>query len=256
MRTIGHRAQRTLANPAQVEGVGLITSSRVCVRFLPAPAYTGILFRRTDLASRPEYPALADRVTDTQRRTTLGPASEGLTLIEHVMSALAGLLRPVSGQVTVDGVPVRDRDHAVELRVVLIPAHNGLAPILTAAENVQVALLSAGASAAQARRSGAEALAAVGLQAQADQLVEELSGGQQQRAAIPRGLALRGNVIIADEVTSELDAANRENILRLLRAEAHRGAAVVFATHDAQAAAICDEEIHLVDGYAVTPTRL
>jgi putative ABC transport system ATP-binding protein len=157
--------------------------------------------------------------------------------------------------VSIDGLPLRDRDHAVEQRVVLIPQSNGLAPILTAGETVQIALLAAGATAAEARRISADALIALGLEGQADQLVEELSGGQQQRAAIARGLALHGSVIIADEITSELDAANRQNVLRMLRAEADRGAAVVFATHDPQAAAVCDEEIHLVDGYAVVPAR-
>ncbi|MFD0596070.1 ATP-binding cassette domain-containing protein [Catellatospora coxensis] len=107
--------------------------------------------------------------------------------------------------------------------------------------------------AADARRLTAEALERVGLANQGEQLVEELSGGQQQRTAIARGLALRGPVLLADEVTSELDAANRQTVLTLLRAEADRGAAVVFATHDPQAAAACDTELHLVDGHATAP---
>jgi putative ABC transport system ATP-binding protein len=167
--------------------------------------------------------------------------------------ALAGLLRPVEGQVTLDGTPLRDRDQAVTQGIILIPQHNGLAPTLTAAENVLVALVSAGVRAADARRFTAEALERVGLANQAEQLVEELSGGQQQRTAIARGLALRGPVLLADEVTSELDAANRQTVLTLLRAEADRGAAVVFATHDPQAAAACDTELHLVDGHATAP---
>lgn len=168
--------------------------------------------------------------------------------------ALAGLLRPVEGQVTVDGAGLGDREQALSAGIVLIPQHNGLAPTLTASENVLVALVSAGLRAADARRVTAEALAAVGLTNQAEQLVEELSGGQQQRTAIARGLAMRGNVLLADEVTSELDAANRQTVLALLRAEADRGAAVVLATHDPQAAAACDAELHLVDGHATAPT--
>jgi putative ABC transport system ATP-binding protein len=107
-----------------------------------------------------------------------------------------------------------------------------------------------GASPAEARRLTVESLDRLGLTGQADQLVEELSGGQQQRAAIARGLALRGDVLLADEVTSELDAQNRQRVLDLLRAEATRGAAVVFATHDPEAAAACDAELHLLDGRA------
>jgi len=164
--------------------------------------------------------------------------------------AMAGLLRPVHGAVTVDGVALRDRDHAVAQRVVLVPQDNGLATILTAGENVQVALVAAGAPPADARRITVDSLDRLGLSGQADQLVEELSGGQQQRTAIARGLALRGDVLLADEVTSELDAANRQRVLDLLREEASRGAAVVFATHDPEAAAVCDGELHLVDGLA------
>ncbi len=56
--------------------------------------------------------------------------------------------------------------------------------------------------------------------------------------------------MLADEVTSELDAANRQKVLELLRAEADRGATVVLATHDPEAAASCDRELHLADGVA------
>ncbi|HZN17246.1 MAG TPA: ATP-binding cassette domain-containing protein [Micromonosporaceae bacterium] len=164
--------------------------------------------------------------------------------------AMAGLLRPAQGSVTLDGMALRDRDHAAAQRVVLVPQDNGLATVLTASENIQVALCAAGAPAAESRRLVAQALERLGLAGQAEQLVEELSGGQQQRTAVARGLALRADVLLADEVTSELDAANRTRVLGLLREEAQRGAAVVLATHDPQAAAVCDAELHLVDGCA------
>ncbi|MBX6357315.1 MAG: ATP-binding cassette domain-containing protein [Micromonosporaceae bacterium] len=176
-----------------------------------------------------------------------GPSGAGKTTL---LSAMAGLLRPVRGTVAVDGTPLRDRDHAVSQRVVLVPQDNGLAAILTAEENLHVVLIAAGLPPVEARRVTAQALDRLGLSGQANQLVEELSGGQQQRTAIARGLALRGDVLLADEVTSELDAANRQRVLDLLREEAERGAAVVFATHDPEAAATCDAELHLVDGRA------
>ncbi|MFI1994384.1 ABC transporter ATP-binding protein [Actinoplanes sp. NPDC020271] len=176
-----------------------------------------------------------------------GTSGAGKTTL---LSAMAGLLAPRAGTVTVDGAPLGDRDAAVERGVVLIPQENGLAAILTAAENVSVAVIATGGSPADARRRTADSLAAVGLAGQAGQLIEELSGGQQQRAAIARGLALQGVVVLADEVTSELDAANRQRVLELLRAEAARGATVVLATHDPEAAAGCDRELHLADGVA------
>ena len=177
-----------------------------------------------------------------------GTSGAGKTTL---LSAMAGLLPPASGRVLIDGSPLGDRDHAVSLGVVLIPQDNGLAAILTAAENISVAVIATGGTPAEARRRTAEALDPLGLSGQANQLIEELSGGQQQRTAIARGLALRGDVLLADEVTSELDAANRERVIELLRAEATRGAAVVFATHDPEAAAACDRELHLADGSAL-----
>ena len=177
-----------------------------------------------------------------------GTSGAGKTTL---LSAMAGLLTPARGRVLVDGEQLADRDHAVKLGVVLIPQDNGIAAILTAAENISVAVIATGGTAAEARRRTAEALEPLGLSGQANQLIEELSGGQQQRTAIARGLALRGDVLLADEITSELDAANRQRVIELLRAEATRGAAVVFATHDPEAAAACDRELHLADGEAV-----
>ena len=176
-----------------------------------------------------------------------GTSGAGKTTL---LNAMAGLLPARTGEITVDGTGLAGRDHAVSLGVVLIPQDNGLAAILTAAENISVAVIATGGSPADARRRTADSLAALGLSAQANQLIEELSGGQQQRTALARGLALLGNVVLADEVTSELDAANRQRVLDLLRAEAARGAAVVFATHDPEAAAACDRELHLADGAA------
>ena len=174
-----------------------------------------------------------------------GPSGAGKTTL---LSAMAGLLPPAAGRVLIDGAPVGDRDHAVSLGVVLIPQDNGLAAILTAAENISVAMIAIGRTPAEARRGTADAIEQVGLTGHGDQLIEELSGGQQQRTAVARGLALRGDVLLADEVTSELDAASRQRVIDLLRAEATRGAAVVFATHDPEAAAACDRELHLLDG--------
>jgi putative ABC transport system ATP-binding protein len=176
-----------------------------------------------------------------------GPSGAGKTTLLWTM---AGILRPSAGKVTAAGEVLRNRDHAVARKVVLVPQDNGLAAILTAGENLQVALIAAGVTPPDARRLTAESLERLGLTPQTDQLVEELSGGQQQRTAIARGLALAGDVLLADEVTSELDAANRQRVLDLLHEEAARGAAVVFATHDPEAAAACDLELHLVDGQA------
>lgn len=90
MRVISYRHQRTLAAPAEVRGVGFISGAEVRAKFLPAPADAGIVFRRTDLPGFPAVPAKAANVTGTQRRTTIGPPP-GITLVEHLLAALAGL---------------------------------------------------------------------------------------------------------------------------------------------------------------------
>jgi UDP-3-O-acyl N-acetylglucosamine deacetylase len=91
VRVIGHRYQRTIAGAVGVPGVGLITGARVTARFLPAPPDSGLWFRRADLPGAPAIPARAASVSGTQRRTTLGPPETGVTLVEHVLAALAGL---------------------------------------------------------------------------------------------------------------------------------------------------------------------
>lgn len=197
-----------------------------------------------------DIPVLRDVTVRVEAGRTLavtGASGAGKTTL---LRALAGILRPVTGTVEVDGRPLLDRDDAVARSVVLIPQDLGLATILTAAENVQIVLLANGFLPEDARRAAAQCLEQVGLVTQAGQLIEELSGGQKQRTAIARGLALAGRVLLADEITSELDATNRNHVLDLLRLEAERGACVVLATHDLEAAAACDSELHLVDGFA------
>lgn len=209
-----------------------------------------VSLERVTVGHRPGEPVLRDvsvTVAPGQLMAVTGPSGAGKTTLLWTM---AGLLRPFEGTLSVAGEPLISRDQAVARRVVLVPQDNGLAAILTAAENVQVALIANGMAPPDARRVTAQWLSKLGLGGHVDQLVDELSGGQQQRTAIARGLALRGEVLLADEVTSELDAANRQLVLELLRAEAERGAVVVFATHDPEAAAACDAELHLVDGRA------
>lgn len=204
-----------------------------------------VLVDRVTLGYGQDPPVLREvslAVSPGQLVAVTGPAGAGKTTL---LGSIAGLLRPRGGQVLIGGVALRDHAHAVSQRVVLVPQGNRLTAVLTAFENVLVALVGAGIAPADARLTTAAALAKLGLSGQRDQLVEELSGGQQQRTAVARGLALRGDVLLADEVTSELDATSRQRVLELLRSEARRGAAVVLATHDPAAAAACDAELHL-----------
>jgi UDP-3-O-acyl N-acetylglucosamine deacetylase len=91
VRVIGYRPQRTLAATTEIAGVGFITGARVHVRFRPAPVDTGRVFRRSDQPLAAPVAARVECVTGTDRRTTLGPAAHGVTLVEHLLAALAGL---------------------------------------------------------------------------------------------------------------------------------------------------------------------
>jgi UDP-3-O-acyl N-acetylglucosamine deacetylase len=91
VRRLSYRHQRTVARPAEVRGVGFLTGADVTLRFRPAPPGAGVVFVRTDLGPAVTVPAQIDRVTGTQRRTTLGRPPAQVELVEHVLAALAGL---------------------------------------------------------------------------------------------------------------------------------------------------------------------
>jgi putative ABC transport system ATP-binding protein len=122
-----------------------------------------------------------------------------------------------------------------------------LLPSLTAVENVELPLLLAGTKNAGA--TARERLRWVGLADKAQSLPYQLSGGQMQRVAIARALAHDPEVLIADEPTGNLDNASGDIILKLLcRAAQECGAAVLIATHSAEAAAIADVRVRMGDG--------
>jgi UDP-3-O-acyl N-acetylglucosamine deacetylase len=91
VRRHSYRYQRTIARPVEVEGVGFLTGAFVRLRFEPAPPHSGVVFVRTDLRPPAQVPARIDRVSGTQRRTTLGYPPAQVGLVEHVLASLAGL---------------------------------------------------------------------------------------------------------------------------------------------------------------------
>ena len=181
-------------------------------------------------------------------------AGELIAVTGHSGAGKSSLLWAIAGAVAADGSVtlgedvVTDRAGAAALGIEVIPQGSALAVLLSARENVTLPLLARGIHPDEARERADAALAAVGLEESATHLAEELSGGQQQRVAVARGLALRGRVLLADEPTSELDHDNRELVLGLLRREAERGAIVLMATHDPEAAERADGEVRLDDG--------
>jgi putative ABC transport system ATP-binding protein len=170
-----------------------------------------------------------------------GPSGSGKT---SLLTLLAGLDTPSSGEVRIDGARLSGVAGPGQ-GVALVLQGYGLVSLLTAAENVEVALRAAGWAAPVAGAAAREALGQVGLGAHADQLVEELSGGQQQRTAVARALALRPKLLIADEPTAELDPGARALTLTRLFEVASGDGALVLATHDPEVAERCDRVLDL-----------
>jgi putative ABC transport system ATP-binding protein len=191
------------------------------------------------------------RVPGGRMLAVTGPSGAGKS---SLLWALACALRPavadVTGTVEVDGRTLADRDDAAKAGVVLVPQRNGLSATLSAEESILVPLLALGVPAREASGRVAAQLDRVGLSEFGRHLVDQLSGGQQQRVALARAFALQPRVLLADESTSDLDAGNRELMITALREEAARGAAVVLATHDPEAAARTDAVLALDEGAA------
>jgi putative ABC transport system ATP-binding protein len=163
---------------------------------------------------------------------------------------------PTSGQVRIDGrVTSALADDALTLlrrdRIGTIFQFFNLLPALTVEANVALPLVLQRVGAAEIARRTRAALDEVGLADKARAYPAQISGGQLQRAAIARAIVHRPAVLLADEPTGNLDSHNGENVLRLLRALADGGQAILMATHSAEAAAVCNRTIHLVDGRIV-----
>jgi len=155
-----------------------------------------------------------------------------------LLNLLGGLDRATEGTVQLDGT---DLGALRETQLTRLRARAigfvfqtfNLVPTLSAAENVEAALIPVGTGLAERRRRVAAALESVGLGDRARHLPSELSGGQQQRVAIARALVKEPTVLLADEPTGNLDEDTRDEIIALLeRLWRERGLTLVLVTHD------------------------
>ena len=171
-----------------------------------------------------------------------GPSGSGKS---SLLALLAGLERPDGGSVTRS---VEHRGEGVPPGYGLILQGYGLVSVLTAAENVEVVLQGQRMDRNELRDKAEDVLAAVGLSEVTDHLVEQLSGGQQQRVAIARALVTSPAVLLADELTAELDHASRGRVLDRVFGLAETGSTVVLCTHDPELAAACHRQLQLTNG--------
>jgi putative ABC transport system ATP-binding protein len=177
-----------------------------------------------------------------------GPSGSGKTTL---LSIAGGLVEPTTGTASYGGRPMWQGTGDPRPEVAFVLQVYGLVPILSARENVSIALRARGVAPREADERAEAALARFHISDLGDRQVEELSGGQMQRVACARGLVVGAEVLLADEPTSELDEGNRTLVLQELRAEAQRGSVVVVATHDPAVVDVCDTHYVLDEGRLV-----
>jgi putative ABC transport system ATP-binding protein len=191
---------------------------------------------------RRTVPAVRDLdlvIEDGEWLAVQGRTGHGKTTLLQI---LGGLDRPTSGIVEFDG---QDLAQLRETQITRVRAVSigfifqtfNLIPTLSAAENVEAALIPLRTGLAERRRQVAAALESVGLGDRARHLPSELSGGQQQRVAIARALVKQPKVLLADEPTGNLDESTRDEIIGLLGQLWHDlGLTLVLVTHDSSLA--------------------
>ena len=191
-------------------------------------------------------------VASGQLTAVMGPSGSGKSTLMHI---LAGLDRPTSGDVFIDGTAIGELNDAqlTKLRrkhIGFIFQFFNLLPMLSAKENIVLPLSIAGTKPDDA---WVEELAAkVGLSDRLSHRPAEMSGGQQQRVAIARALVSSPTVMFADEPTGNLDSKTSAEILELLRSSVDSyGQTTVMVTHEPRAAAVADRVLFLADGLIV-----
>jgi putative ABC transport system ATP-binding protein len=232
---------RATAPPATLRSMdSIVTATDVRRRYGEGDAAVDALAGVTTFFERGRYSAI------------MGPSGSGKSTLMHI---LAGLDRPTSGSVELDGVEITALDDGDLTRLRrdklgFIFQFFNLIPVLTAEENIVLPLSIAG------KRPDDEWLRGivetVGLTDRLTHRPAELSGGQQQRVAVARALVSKPAVVFADEPTGNLDSKSSEEVLQMLRRSVDDlGQTVVMVTHDPEAAAYADRLVVLRDGLVV-----
>jgi len=181
----------------------------------------------------------------------VGPSGSGKTTM---LAILAGLLRPTSGSIAIDGQELstmkeRERARFRRRRIGFTFQANNLVPYLTALENVELMLRLNNEFDAAHRKRARELLTLLGLEERLNSLPRQLSGGQQQRVAIARSLINQPAVVLADEPTASLDTERAYQVVETLANLVHeQGSAGIMVTHDLRMVEYADRVIQMLDG--------
>ena len=182
-----------------------------------------------------------------------GPSGCG----KSTMLAILGLLDTPSGGAyvlngrNVENLKLSERARIRNREIGLIFQAFNLIGDLTVYENVELPLTYRGMSSAERKKRVHESLERVGMSHRVKHYPSQLSGGQQQRVAVARALSGDPSILLADEPTGNLDSANGEAVMDLLRDLHRQGATICIVTHDPRYASYADRTIHLFDGRIV-----
>ena len=181
----------------------------------------------------------------------MGPSGSGKSTLLHMVGALD---TPTSGKVYLDGVDIstlKESDLA-RLRgkkIGIVFQFFNLHPTLNALENIELPMIVVEKDKKERQQRALELLKAVGLEHRAHHLPSQLSGGEQQRIAIARALANEPEIILADELTGNLDTNTKAEIMNfLLQLQKEKKMTVTVITHELEIAQYAETIIHIVDG--------
>jgi putative ABC transport system ATP-binding protein len=181
----------------------------------------------------------------------MGPSGSGKSTLLHILGALEP---PTEGRLLLEGTEIGglsddQRTLLRRRRIGFIFQQFNLLPVFTTVENVALPLRLEGIGETEAHRRASEALVAVGLENRQHHLPSRLSGGEQQRVAVARALIASPAIILADEPTGNLDSANGERLIAMLRDLVdNHGQTLVLVTHDPAVASQADRVVHMRDG--------
>ncbi len=181
----------------------------------------------------------------------VGPSGSGKTTL---LALLAGLLKPTSGNVEIDGQPLwemkdSERTHFRGQKIGFIFQSSNLVPFLTAQENVELMLKINGRLDRDGKDRASDLLDRLGLADRRRNLPSQMSGGQQQRVAIARALIHEPAVVLADEPTASLDTERAFQVVQTLQNLIHEeGRAGIMVTHDLRMCRYVDRVIRMTDG--------
>jgi putative ABC transport system ATP-binding protein len=183
----------------------------------------------------------------------MGPSGCGKSTLLHIMGAMD---RPTDGEAWIGETPIHSLpEDALTLvrreQVGFVFQFFHLLPTLTIEENVGLPLLLGNGGGVDERRVS-RVLETVGLVHRRGARPNQLSGGELQRAAVARAVVHDPPLVVADEPTGNLDSANGQSVLELLRALAEGGTCIVMATHSDAAAAYAQRTVLLQDGHVIS----